>query len=279
MLAASAGMLTALFIEWAWQQQATVESLINGCLAGLVAITASCHVVTPTAAVVIGCIGGLIMVFGTHLLESLRLDDAVGAIPVHLLAGIWGTLAVALFAPIEAFAEDTTRLQQFQVQAIGVVVCGIWSMIIAWLMLSLFNAILPMRISAQSEEVGLNISEHGASTELHNLLTAMNQQAETGDISQKVHEEPFTEAGKIAYQYNRVLERLSAETQQAREMAELAEQAQQGTEQTNTALQNSLEELQRFNQITTGRELRMIELKNEINQLAAQLNLPPRYKV
>lgn len=279
LLAGSAGMLVALVIEWIWRQQATVEALMNGCLAGLVAVTASCNMVSPAAAVVIGCIGGIIMVVGIHWLEARHIDDAVGAIPVHLFAGIWGTIAVALFAPVELLTEGMTRWQQMQVQFIGVVTCGVWAFSIAWLLLVFLNLLFPMRISVQQEEIGLNITEHGASTELHDLLTAMEQQATTGDISQHVHEETFTEVGKLAHQYNRVLDRLRVETEQAHKMALLAEQAQQRTAETNEQLQDSLDELRRFNQITIGRELRMIELKKEINQLAMQLNLPPRYQV
>lgn len=279
LLAGSAGMLTALALEWVWRQQATVEALMNGCLAGLVAITANCHAVDPPAAVVIGAIGGLIMILGVHGLEYLRIDDAIGAIPVHLMAGIWGTLAAALFMPIDVFSVAVTRLEQLQIQAIGVLVCGLWAFGLAWILLTLINYFIPMRINAEQEELGLNVTEHGASTELYNLLSAMDSQASSGDISHNVQEEPFTEAGKIAYQYNRVLERLRTETAQARHLAQLAEAEKLKTEESNQQLKQSVMELRRFNEITNDRELRMIELKKEINQLAAQLNLPPRYQV
>jgi len=276
-LAGCAGMLVALLIDWIHAKTARVEALMNGCLAGLVAITANCHIVSPIAAVAIGGMGGIVMVIVSRLLEHWHIDDAVGAIPVHTAAGIWGTLAVALFAPSSAFAEGVMWHQQLGIQFIGVLVCGIWAFGIAFLILSTLNLIAPLRISLEQEDLGLNISEHGASTELHDLLTAMEAQATSGDLKKRVHEEAFTDVGKIAHQYNRVLERLGHETETTNQMADMAYAARQEAEQANQRLQEKLEELQDFNRMTTGRELKMIELKKEINTLRKQLGLTERY--
>jgi len=278
-LAGSSGMLTALEVDWLWHRRASVESVINGCLAGLVAITAGCHAVDPVSAVLIGGIGGVLVVFGSYGLEHWKIDDAVGAVPVHVFAGVWGTLAVPLFAPPGFFGANVTWITQLWIQMQGIGVCFVWAFGVPFLLLKLVNLILPMRISVEDERLGLNISEHGASSELFDLLNAMEQQATMGDLQKRISVEPFTEAGKIAHQYNRVLDRLHTETVKAQQSATIAQTMQQEAEIANLQLNAKLEELQEFNRMATDRELRMIELKREVNHLATQAGQSPRYNL
>lgn len=276
-LAGSSGMLTALEIEWLWHRHASVEAVINGCLAGLVAITANCHAVDPVSAVMIGGIGGVLVVLSTYGLEYLKIDDAVGAVPVHVVAGIWGTLALPLFAPAHFLTPNVTRLDQLWIQMQGIGACFAWAFIVPFLILKILNSIMPLRISPEHEQLGLNTSEHGASTELSDLLMAMEQQATMGDLQKRMPVEPFTESGKIAHRYNRVLDRLQAETVKAQEAAQVAQMMQQEAEAANQQLNTKLEELREFNRMATDRELRMIELKREVNHLATQIGQSPRY--
>lgn len=189
---------------------------LNGILAGLVSITANCHAVTSTDAVMIGGIGGLVMLAVDHWMIRLRLDDAIGAIPVHLGAGIWGTLAVALFGDPERLGTGLDLWQQLGVQATGIVTSGLWSFTVAWALIRIYNRWRPLRVSAEDEQVGLNISEHGARNELVTLLTAMDHQEHRSDLSYRVPVEPFTEIGQIAARHNRVMEALEKAVTQTR---------------------------------------------------------------
>ncbi|OQW93493.1 MAG: ammonium transporter [Beggiatoa sp. IS2] len=230
-IAAAAGMIVATFLEWSWHRQAKVEALMNGCLAGLVAITASCHAVTALAALFIGAIGGILMIATKYLLNHWRIDDAVDAIPVHAAGGIWGTLAVAFFAAPEFFIPGTSRWEQFWIQLQGVMVAFIWAFGLSFIILKWFNTFFPLRLSIEEERIGLNVSEHGVSTEFYDLLESMQVQIKTGDMNLRVHEEPYTDVGSIARQYNRVLDKLSAKTEKVRKMAQITQLAKQEIEQ------------------------------------------------
>lgn len=207
-LATAAGMIAALALGWPLYKRPDVSLILNGSLAGLVAITAPVHAVNSLDSILIGAIGGIIMLGATHLLERLRIDDAVGAIPVHLAAGIWGTLAVALFGDPEIIGNP--MFQQLGIQALGIVTCGLWSFGVAWLLLIFINRITPLRVTPEEEQNGLNYSEHRATTEMHNLFMVMERQAHSADLSLRVPVDPFTDAGQIALRYNNVLDRLES---------------------------------------------------------------------
>ena len=207
-IGAATGMLAALFVGWAFKKLPDVNFVINGTLAGLVAITANCHCVTPGAAAIIGAVGGVVMLAGSYILEKLKLDDAVGAVPVHLCAGIWGTLAVGIFGQPELLGTDPIFGNQFLAQLIGVLACGFWSFGLALIGFKILNKIMPLRVSSEDEDKGLNIVEHGASTEIFDVYAKMQEQAKTGDLSVRLPVEPFTEIGQISSLYNSVMEKL-----------------------------------------------------------------------
>lgn len=211
-LAGAAGMMSALFIGWAVTGIPDVNFVMNGALAGLVAITANCHCVTGPESVIIGAIGGAVMLAASWALDKLRIDDAVGAIPVHLVGGIWGTLAVGIFGDASILRTTPIGGSQLLAQAIGVAACGAWSFGSAFAFLKLMNAFFPLRVSAEDELKGLNVAEHGASTELLDLHSAMEEQVRTGDLSIRLPVEPFTEIGQIATLYNRVMAGLELNT-------------------------------------------------------------------
>lgn len=191
-------------------------SPFNGCLAGLVAITASCHSVTATEAVIIGGTGGLIMMLIDHWMFRHQMDDAVGAIPVHLGAGIWGTLAVALFGDPEILATGLDVKDQFLAQLTGVVAIALWSLTVAIVFIGTINRIRPLRVSSKWELDGLNMSEHGARNDLADLLRAIDAQQHSADLSVRVPVEPFTEVGQIATHYNRAMDALTDAVKQTR---------------------------------------------------------------
>ena len=209
-LAASTGLVFSLAAGWFITKTADVDYVINGAIAGLVAITAPCHVVTGAGAAVIGAVGGLIMLCGTWLLEKLKIDDAVGAIPVHLFAGIWGTIAVALLGDPVKIGTGLTMLGQLGVQLTGIAATGLWAFGVSYAILFIINRISPLRVSEDAEKMGLNVAEHGATTEIFELYSVMDEQTRTGNLSLRVPEEPFTEVGQIARSYNTVMNSLES---------------------------------------------------------------------
>ena len=135
---------------------------------------------------------------------------------MHAFGGAWGTLAVAIFGNF-AGISSLTRWEQFGVQALGVGVCFAWSFGVGGILLLIVNTIHCLRVDLHSEQQGLNVSEHGASTELIDLLGTMNAHRELGDFSTRVYVEPHTEVGLVADEYNRVLDRVTSEMQTQRD--------------------------------------------------------------
>lgn len=193
-MAGLAGLLHSRIFTGYYQ----VIDIINGILAGLVAITASAHLTSPVSAMLIGLIGYLAYWAGKKLLMRWRIDDAIEAVPVHLFAGMAGTLAVAFFV------EGTPFWTQLKIQLIGVISIGFLSFGVAYFLLRLINRFFALRVTEAKEILGLNISEHQASTSMFDLARAMNAQAQEQDFSQKIMVEPYSDASLIATYYNHV---------------------------------------------------------------------------
>ena len=210
-LAGASGVMVTLTVGWIIRKQADAELVIFGSIAGLVSITASAHAVSTASALAIGGIGGIVMLGVDYLMDYLHIDDAVGAIPVHLGAGIWGTLAVAIFGREEILGTGLSRSGQLLIQAIGIGVCFLWTFGLSYGFFTLINFFLPLRVTVEDERIGLNVSEHGATTELLDMFRIMDSQSKTGDMSLRVPVEPFTEVGQIAERYNSVMEALQKE--------------------------------------------------------------------
>jgi ammonia channel protein AmtB len=155
----AAGLLAALALGWVLTKTPQVGSVGNGALAGLVAVTANCHSTTALSAVIIGAIGGVVAIGAEQALLKFKIDDVVGAIPVHLAAGIWGTLAFAIFAE-SSYLGDNTRMEQLVVQVMGIAAAAVWAGGGTFVLLYGINKIMPLRVSEEEEAVGLN-SEHG----------------------------------------------------------------------------------------------------------------------
>lgn len=167
-LAAAAGLLTATITAWLVLGKPDIGMTINGCLAGLVAITAPCAFVTLPMSLVIGGIGGVIVVFAVLFFDKLNIDDPVGALAVHLTNGIWGTLAVGLFA-VDKITGTATGNGLFYgggtkllvTQAIGSLSVVVFTFIFAWILWSVIKATIGMRVTREEEIRGLDIDEHG----------------------------------------------------------------------------------------------------------------------
>ena len=188
--------------------------MITGPLAGLVSITASCAYVDPADAILIGSIGGIISGSTIVLLEKVKIDDVVSAIPVHLACGIWGTIAVALFGNFEMMGVEKTRLEQLWIQIIGISSIGAFCFFGSYIILKIINSFFPLRVSKIHEELGLNISEHNASTDTHELLEVLTKQAKSDDYSSRAPQDPFTDSGIIGTQYNVLMDKLEQSEKQ-----------------------------------------------------------------
>ncbi|MGB0681685.1 MAG: ammonium transporter [Magnetovibrionaceae bacterium] len=207
-IAAAAGGVAALLASWMISGRPRFQPPINGLLAGLVAITAGCHAVGYGGALIIGAIGGLICMAADEGLLKARIDDAVGAVPVHLAAGIWGTLAVGIFGQQDLLGTGLPYVDQILIQAKGVLLAGLVGFVVPLVCFSILNRIWRIRVGVDEERIGLNVSEHGARTELFEFVSTLTEQERTGDIRLRAPEEPFTEIGQIGGHYNRVMESL-----------------------------------------------------------------------
>jgi len=166
--AAFMALLSATALSWIWDGKPDLGMSVNGCLAGLVAITAPCAFVTAQAALVIGFLAGLIVVVGVKLLDRMHIDDPVGAVPVHLLNGIFGTLCVGLFAVDKITGAATgnglfngggTTLLVAQLK--GVVAVGAYTLVVSLVFWYVIKLVVGLRVSKAEEEEGLDVGEHG----------------------------------------------------------------------------------------------------------------------
>ncbi|WP_417538220.1 ammonium transporter [Marinomonas sp.] len=213
-ISAAWGGLIAAGINYFRDGYVEVGFVLNGTIAGLVGITASCHVVSPAASVVIGSVSGVVVYYGSLFMERWRLDDALDVVPAHLFAGMWGTLSVALFGQPDKIGNGLSFTEQLWTQALGIVVIGAYCFIVGYAGMWLLNRYMPLRATKEQEEQGLNVAEHRATTELFDLLTSMQYQQNNADFSKSVPEEPFTEVGQIARKYNQVIDRVNSEIAQ-----------------------------------------------------------------
>lgn len=168
-LSACAGALVAMFLTWKKYGKPDVSMTLNGILAGLVAITAGCHIVSLYGAIAIGAVGGILVVYGCEILDQkLHVDDPVGAVGVHCLNGVWGTLAVGLFACNTPASEGTLGLffgggtALLITQLIGVIIVAVWVCSMSFIMFTLIKKTVGLRVTPQEELAGLDLGEHGS---------------------------------------------------------------------------------------------------------------------
>ncbi|ACF12878.1 ammonium transporter [Chloroherpeton thalassium ATCC 35110] len=148
-LAAAAGAVGALILAWIMFKKPDLTMALNGVLGGLVGITANCDSVTNNEAIIIGIIAGILVVVGVKLLDMLKIDDPVGAFPVHGMAGVWGGLATGIFGGHPMVA-----------QIVGSVVIPIWAFVTMFILFTILKAIGLLRVSEEDEIKGLDITEH-----------------------------------------------------------------------------------------------------------------------
>lgn len=153
-LAAASGGLAAFLVSLLRHKQYDLSMFLNGLLGGLVGITAGADIMSVTDAIIIGSIAGTLIVLGVGFVDKLKLDDPVGAIAVHLICGIWGTLAVGIFGELAGW-------EQLSKQAIGIVAIAAFCTTFAFIILIILKKTVGIRVSEEEEQEGLDIHEHG----------------------------------------------------------------------------------------------------------------------
>jgi Amt family ammonium transporter len=189
-LAACAAGLTAMAVAYSLNKNWDISFTVNGFLAGLVAITCPCYWVSPTGSILLGGIAGIIVVGGAELLEYLRIDDPIGAVPVHGMCGIWGTISLGLFASGQygatgPFAADNSAplkglfygggTQVLVAQLIGSAIVTVATFTVAFVVMKAVNAIGLLRVSREGELHGLDLHEHGISAYPEYVISAMGK--------------------------------------------------------------------------------------------------------
>jgi len=207
-LAAAFGLLTGLSISYYKFKKPDPFYIILGPLAGLVAITAGCNSMTSVTSIFVGIVGAIIAIVVNEILNKFQIDDVVGAVPVHLAAGIWGTLAVGLFSNLDILDTGLDRFEQIKIQLIGIFSIGVFTFITSFTLLSIFNKFYPLRVSPVQEELGLNIAEHNAVSIEHDLISILDKQSESGDLRVRGPQDPFTAGGVIGLYYNKLMSKL-----------------------------------------------------------------------
>lgn len=171
-LAATAGGVTATLLSWVRGGKSDLSLALNGILGGLVAITAGCATLEPWAAIVVGVVAGFVIVYGVALLDTLKIDDPVGAVPVHLMNGVWGTLAVGLLSS-EALMDNAYGVTStwgillgggsdlLVTQLIGIGATAAWVVLTSGILFGVIKATIGLRVSEAEEDAGLDVYEHG----------------------------------------------------------------------------------------------------------------------
>jgi Amt family ammonium transporter len=165
-MAAALGGITAMIMVWFLTKKPDLSMALNGALAGLVAVTAPCAYISPWAAMIIGVVGGILVVSVSLLLDKLRIDDPVGAFPVHGVNGIWGTLSVGLFGQKALGATGDGLfygggLERLGIQALGVFAIAGFVLVVMGGIFKLIDLTIGLRVSKEEEQRGLDIGEHG----------------------------------------------------------------------------------------------------------------------
>ncbi|TWF56470.1 EAL domain-containing protein [Neorhizobium alkalisoli] len=198
------------------------EKSSAGLLGGLVAVTAGCDMFNPAASLMVGAIGGAVAIFGNAFVERvLKVDDAVGAIGVHAFAGVAGTLLVALFAPLELLPAGS-RLGQLQIQMVGAGVNFYWSFGLGYIFFRILGRIMPIRVSLEDEDDGLNMAEHGTRLGVGHVENALGDLLDANpNLQKRLPIVRGDESERLTGLFNRLMNRLEDQERSRGELLQL----------------------------------------------------------
>lgn len=225
--AVAGGMVAVLF--GVFRGRVVVMDVLIGVMAALVAVTAGAHLYSFWMSFVVGSIAAVAGLLFNRLLRKLRIDDVVGVGPVHVAGGVWGTLAIPLFVA-EPKLPTGDWISQLGVQAIGVIACFLLSagsVLLLAAVLRIFG--YKLRASDRDEVIGLSEAEHGAVSDMGNLLRSMSRARRSGRFARRANIDSSTEIGQVAMEYNRVLHRVHHEIESREKVAAYLQIEQQRT--------------------------------------------------
>jgi len=205
------GVIGSRIIAYFWgRQELSIWGVLIGLLAGLVSISGGAPYFSIYEAILIGLIGGLFAMLGSWLLQRLEIDDVVGVIPVHLFAGIWGSLSVAIFANTSVPGwNEMGAINIFGVQVLGALLIPLYSFIVMYATAYVLKKRNVNGVSDEAENVGLTTYEHDTSKAVNDLLAAMDKQRIEQSFTTPIEVEQGTEIAKIASVYNMVIDKLN----------------------------------------------------------------------
>jgi Amt family ammonium transporter len=242
--AAAVGSLAALAIGWAYRKRPDVNDISNGCLGGLVAITASAAYVDMPATFVIGILAGLVVIASGEWMERhLKLDDVVGAVPVHGFCGLWGVLAAGLFAHSSVLLHPNNRLYHVGLQLLGSAVCFVVAYGGGWVFFTLLNRVMRIRVSPEAERQGLNLSEHQASSSVQELAETMREIAQQKNWHWRTDIDPYADTGELGIHFNRLLDTIEETFRSLGEQQRLLASSRESLTLTNQQLKAREQEL------------------------------------
>lgn len=160
-LSAAVGTITATLLSWVLFKKPDLSMALNGALAGLVGITANCDQVSLPSAAIIGAVSGLVVVMGIIGLDKLKIDDPVGAFPVHGLCGVWGGLATGIFGTSIPEQAEGSQMAYFMIQLKSTIVICVWAFVTMLIVFFILKTVGLLRVSEQEEIEGLDMTEHG----------------------------------------------------------------------------------------------------------------------
>lgn len=278
-LAAAAGSLTALLIGWHLRKRPDILDVGNGALGGLVGITAPCAYVSTGSALLIGMVAGIVVVVSGEWLErGLKLDDVVGAVPVHGFCGLWGIAAASLFAKPEFLLHPDSRLYHLGIQVLGSAACFGVAFGGGWLFFTLLNRIMRIRVSPEGELAGLNLSEHQAASSVQELAQTMREIAQQKAWHQRTDIDPYADTGELGIHFNRLLDTIEETFHSLEEKQRALASSQESLTLSNQQLKtreeellNALQELKRSSEHLQATQAQLIqsEKMGVIGQLAS----------
>jgi Amt family ammonium transporter len=238
------------------------EKSLSGMLGGLVAVTAGCHVLEPAGAMLIGAIGGLVAIAGNDFIERrLKIDDAVGAIGVHAFAGVAGTLLLALLAPVERLPAGS-RFDQLYIQIFGAGLNFYWSFGLGYLFFAVLDRFMPIRVTSEVEEIGLNVSEHGSRLGIGHVEEALAGLVDgTTKLGHRLPVEAGGDAEKLTTLFNRLMDNIETEERAREELRALKRDTEEA--ERVTALANAT-----FEAIVIHDEGRIVDGNKQLSELA-----------
>lgn len=214
------------------------EKALCGMLGALVAVTAGCHLLEPGGALLIGALGSIVALYGNQYMEEkLKIDDAVGAVGVHAFAGVAGTVALALLAPVDRLPAGG-RFDQLYIQIFGSALNFYWAFGLGYAFFWTLDKLVPIRVTAEAEDIGLNIAEHGTRLGVGHVEDALSKLVSgKADLGDRLAVDPGDEAEKLTRLFNSLMDNIQ---QQERSRSELEAQVRDQEEAERvTALANA----------------------------------------